>query len=344
MRFSYKSAGVNIDAANESKQYIKELVKKTFNSHVLSNIGGFGGLYELKGYNSPVLVSSVDGVGTKLKVAIMADKHGTIGEDLVNHCINDILVQGAKPLFFLDYIAMGKMRTKTVKEIIQGLARGCSNSNCALIGGETAEMPDMYKIGEYDLAGCIIGIVEKKNIINGKSIKAADAVIGIASSGLHTNGYSLARKLLFDYAKYPVNEYVDELKTTAGNELLKVHKCYLNLVFSLKKNFTIKGLAHITGGGFLENIPRILPDNTQVIIKKGSWEILPIFTLLQGLGKLYEKEMYRTFNMGIGMVMIVPKQQAKKIINVISSFNEKAWIIGEVVKRHSNEKEQVRLI
>lgn len=331
---SYKDAGVDIEAADRAKERIKKLVHQTFGCEVLSEIGSFGSLFQpnLTGFKAPVLVSSTDGVGTKLKVAFLACNHRTVGIDLVNHCVNDILVQGARPLFFMDYLAMGKMEPGVVGHIIEGLAKGCKEVDCALIGGETAEMPDFYPAGEYDLAGFIVGIVEKAQIINGSSIKPGDALIGLASSGLHTNGYSLARKLLFQIKGWTVDTYVDELGRTVAEELLETHRCYWSGLKDLLQDKIIKGLAHITGGGFTGNLPRILPQNCQARIKLGSWPILPIFKLLQKIGNISQKEMYRTFNMGIGMIAVVSPLHKDELIKHIGSKGIECYLIGDIIK------------
>ncbi len=330
--YSYKDSGVDIDRANEAKKKMKELVASTFNKNVLSELGNFGGMFALSGFDfkDPVLVSSADGVGTKLKVAFLMDKHDTVGEDLVNHCVNDILVQGAFPLFFLDYIATGKLNVDTVVDIVKGLSRGCRNNNMVLIGGETAEMPDFYSEGEYDLAGVIVGIVERNRVIDGNNIVEGDILFGLSSSGLHTNGYTLARKIFFDHLKLKVDDYVKELGTTVGEELLKVHKSYLKTLKPAIERGIIKGLAHITGGGLLENIPRILPEGVSCLIKRGSWDVLPVFKFLQERGNIEEMEMYRVFNMGIGMVVIVGKEDGDKFLDTLKG--EKVFELGKVVK------------
>lgn len=335
MHFTYKKAGVDISKANLAKKKIKFLCKNTFNKNVLKGIGGFGGFFQLdkKKYNSPVFVSSVDGVGTKLKVAGMLKKYDTVGVDIVNHCVNDILVHGAKPLFFLDYIAMNKLNAEIVVSIVKGLRKACLSIGCSLIGGETAEMPGIYEKGEFDLAGFIVGVAEKEKIIYGENIEHGDIIIGLKSNGLHTNGYSLARKLIFDKAKYKVNNYVKELNSTIGNELLKVHRCYLSPVLNIIDKFNVKGIAHITGGGLIENIPRVIPDGLQVLINKESWEVLPIFKFLQRLGNIPECDMYRTFNMGIGFVLIVSTKEKFRIIAELTSSGEICHEIGRIVSK-----------
>jgi phosphoribosylformylglycinamidine cyclo-ligase len=307
---------------------------------VLGKVGGFGGLFALdtRRYKEPVLVSSVDGVGTKLKIAFAMDRHDTIGQDLVNHCVNDIAVLGAEPLFFLDYLGTGKLQPHVFTEIIKGFARGCSENRCALVGGETAQMPGFYAEGEYDVSGTIVGVVEKSRMLDGKSIRPGDVVLGIESSGLHTNGYSLARKIFFDDLKLTPNSLVPELGSTIGEELLKVHVSYGMLIQALLKKFnsgkarTIKGLAHITGGGFIDNIPRVLPKKCNVQIRKGTWEMLPVFKLLTERGGVPEEELYQVFNMGIGMVLFTGPDKANAILRFIRARKLKAWQIGEVVK------------
>jgi phosphoribosylformylglycinamidine cyclo-ligase len=331
---TYSDAGVNIEAASRAKEEIKKLVRETFTENVLSDIGGFGALFraDFAACREPVLVSSVDGVGTKLKVAVATGIHHTVGYDLVAHCVNDILVQGARPLFFLDYIAMGRLVPETVTEIVRGLVAGCRESGCALVGGETAEMPDVYGPGEYDLAGFIVGFVERRHIIDGRTIRPGDWVLGLPSLGLHTNGYSLARKLLFDVAGWTVDTFVPELGCTVGQELLKPHRNYLPLVSDLLGRDLIKGLAHLTGGGFVENIPRILPKGCSVKIERGSWPVLPIFSLLERLGRLEVAELYRTFNMGIGLVIVADPASSERILESFRARHEACYRIGRVVE------------
>ncbi|HZV36976.1 MAG TPA: phosphoribosylformylglycinamidine cyclo-ligase [Verrucomicrobiae bacterium] len=354
---AYARAGVDIDLGNRVKATLPQLLAATHRPEVLGKVGGFGGLFALdvKKFRQPVLVSSTDGVGTKLKLAFAMDKHDTIGEDLVNHCVDDIAVLGAEPLFFLDYIGTGKLKPHVFTQLIEGFARGCAKNRCALIGGETAQMPGFYQPGEYDVSGTIVGVVEKKRILDGKSIRPGDAVIGLASSGLHTNGYSLARKIFFEQMKLKPKSRVAELGNTIGDELLKVHVSYGPLVQKLLKKFNgassqsqssnlksqiIKGLAHITGGGFVDNIPRVLPKNCDVIIRKGAWEVLPIFQMIQKKGGVPEAELYQVFNMGIGMTIIVAAEKADEVLKFIHGQKQKAWMIGDVVKG----KEEVRLI
>jgi phosphoribosylformylglycinamidine cyclo-ligase len=330
----YKDAGVDIDAANRATERIKRLARSTFNENVLSEIGGFGGMFsgQFSDTREPVLVASCDGVGTKLKVAFAAGVHNTVGHDLVAHCVNDILVQGARPIFFLDYIAMGKLNTDVISQIVEGLATGCRDSNCALLGGETAEMPGIYADGEYDLAGFIVGVVDRNRIINGSRITVGDIVIGLPSLGLHTNGYSLARKLFFDIAGYTLDQIVPELGCSAAEELLKPHKSYLPALERLiEHEAVIKGMAHITGGGLVENIPRILPINVDVMINEGSWPVLPVFDLIQKIGDVPREDMLRTFNMGIGMVVIATSQSLQFLEDQLKYSRQKFHIIGEVV-------------
>jgi len=332
-RLTYKSAGVDVDAGNRAVELMKEHVKSTFQPGVLGNFGGFGGLFQLDvtKYQEPILVSGTDGVGTKLKIAFILDKHDTIGIDAVAMCINDILVHGADPLFFLDYIAVGKLIPEKIADIVKGVAEGCRIAGCALLGGETAEMPGMYNEDEYDIAGFAVGVADKSKIIDGSLIKNDDIVIGIASSGLHSNGYSMARKVFFELGKLSPNEYVEELGCSLGEEILKATKIYSKTVSSLK-DYNIHGMAHITGGGFIENLPRILPQGLQILINQGTWEIPAVFNLIQNIGKVENEEMYRTFNMGIGYVLIVPEKEAEDILNTVLRQGEKAWIIGQVSK------------
>ena len=339
---AYARAGVDIDLGNKMKATLPQLLASTHRREVLGKVGGFGGLFALdvKKFREPVLVSSVDGVGTKLKVAFEMNRHDTIGQDLVNHCVNDIAVLGAEPLFFLDYLGTGKLEPKVFTEIVRGFAKACTENNCSLIGGETAQMPGFYQKGEYDVSGTIVGVVEKSRMLNGqKSIRRSDVVIGIASSGLHTNGYSLGRKIFFEQLKMKINTRVPELKNTIGAELLKVHVSYGPLVQQLLKRFnpvssprqSIKGLAHITGGGFIDNIPRVLPKNCDVVIHKGSWDMLPIFKIINERSGVPEQELYQVFNMGIGMVAIVANEAAHNVLGAIRAAGHGAWTIGEVV-------------
>jgi len=348
---AYAAAGVDIDLGNKVKATLPQLLASTHRREVLGKVGGFGGLFalDLKRYREPVLVSSVDGVGTKLKIAFMMDKHDTIGADLVNHCVNDIAVLGAEPLFFLDYLGTGKLEPHVFTEIIKGFARACSENNCALIGGETAQMPGFYQKGEYDLSGTIVGVVEKTKMLNGqKTVKPGDVVIGIASSGLHTNGYSLGRKIFFEQLKLKTSSHIPGSKLTLGEELLKVHVSYGPLVQKLIKRFNphrasrithhVRAFAHITGGGFVDNIPRVLPKNCDVVIREGSWDMLPIFRIIVEKSGVPEDELYQVFNMGIGMVAIVAADKADAVLKFISAKKHKAWLIGEVVKGKGQAK------
>ncbi|HJQ26518.1 MAG TPA: phosphoribosylformylglycinamidine cyclo-ligase [Blastocatellia bacterium] len=330
---SYRDAGVNIDAANETVDRIKRLAASTFTPRVLTEIGSFGGMFSaaFKEMAEPVLVASADGVGTKLRVAFMTGTHNTVGYDLVCHCVNDILVQGARPLFFLDYVAAGKLDPDVIAAVIDGLARGCREAGCALLGGETAEMPGFYADGEYDIAGFIVGVVDRPRVIDGKRIQPGDVLLALPAVGLHTNGYSLARKLMFEVAGYQPNTFVDELGMTAAEELLKPHRSYLSALDGLLDSRVIKGLAHITGGGLLENIPRILPAGTAVKIEAGSWPVLPIYRLLQRLGSVPEREMYRTFNMGVGMVVVVAETDVERVGAHFDARGEAYYQIGRVV-------------
>jgi phosphoribosylformylglycinamidine cyclo-ligase len=331
---TYADAGVDIDRANRTKKRIKYLAHKTFTRGVLSEIGGFGGLFAVDKakWVDPILVSSVDGVGTKLKIAFEMDVHHTIGADLVNHCVNDIAVQGATPLFFMDYLATGKLEPEITEKVIEGLAEACKHNGCALIGGETAEMPGFYADGEYDLAGFIVGAVDRERIITGKTVEIGDVILGLASNGLHTNGYSLARKLLFEVGKYTLDSYVNELKGKVGNELLRTHKSYWPAIKRLVDGECVSAMAHVTGGGITENLPRVLPRGVAAVIDMGSWQIPPIFEHLQQLGNVPQEEMFRTFNMGLGMLLVVPSKKFKKAQTVLERAGEKAFTIGRIVK------------
>ena len=331
---TYADAGVDISRANRTKQRIKYLAHKTFTRGVLSEIGGFGGLFAVDKakYQDPVLVSSVDGVGTKLKIAFEMGLHSTVGADLVNHCVNDIAVQGAAPLFFMDYLATGKLDPAVAEQVVEGIADACKHNGCALIGGETAEMPGFYPHGEYDLAGFIVGVVEREKIITGKTVEIGDIVLGLPSNGLHTNGYSLARKLLFEVGHYSAETYVNEIKNKVGNELMRTHKSYWPVVKKLMDGECVSALAHITGGGLSENLPRVLPRGTAAIIELGSWPVLPIFEHLQTLGNVPQDEMLRTFNMGLGMLLVVPSKKFKKAQTVLERVGEKAYTVGRIVK------------
>jgi phosphoribosylformylglycinamidine cyclo-ligase len=333
MAITYKDAGVDIDAGDLFVQKIKPFVKATMRPEVLTDIGGFGGLFALKKYRNPVLVSGTDGVGTKLKVAFLMNRHDTVGIDLVAMCVNDIVVQGAEPLFFLDYFATGKLKPEEHAMVVKGIADGCRQAGCALIGGETAEMPSFYGEDEYDLAGFAVGVVEKTRIIDGSKIKPGDQLVGLASSGLHSNGYSLVRKVLFEKAGYGVADILTELGgPTLGEVLLTPTKIYARTVLALMKDADVRGMAHITGGGITENIPRMLPKGTQALIRRKSWEPPAIFKLIRKKAGVDEAEMYRAFNMGLGMVLAVPKNQLDKVIKKAEKLGEKAFPIGEVIK------------
>ena len=331
---TYRDAGVNIDSANEAVLRMRDDIRSTFTPGVLTDVGSFGGMFDLSAlssYQQPVLVSSIDGVGTKLKVAILCGRYDTIGKDLINHCVNDILVQGARPLFFLDYFATGVLVPSVAADVVKGLAEGCRESGCALIGGETAEMPGLYQDGDFDLAGTVVGIVDRAKIINGRGIESGDAIIGLSSSGLHTNGFSLARRILLEGENaLSLFEHLPLIGKTLSEELLAVHRCYAPAILPLLADSDIKGMAHITGGGFYENIPRILPVDTSARIERRSWPIPPIFSLIQERGNVPESEMYRTFNMGIGMILVVPPDQAPMIAHRLNEAGESAYIIGNV--------------
>jgi phosphoribosylformylglycinamidine cyclo-ligase len=341
-RATYKDSGVDIDAGNEAVLRMKEYIRSTFIPGVLTDVGTFGGMFELDlaGLERPVLVSSIDSVGTKLKIAFMVNRHDTIGHDLVNHCVNDILVQGARPIFFLDYFATGKLSPSVVVEVVKGLAEACRNAGCALIGGETAELPGFYLPGEYDLAGCIVGLVERGKIIDGSKVLPGDVLVGLASNGLHTNGYSLVRHIFFERAKWRVDQRVPELGMVLGEELLKPHRSYVGAVQALLKEFDVHGMAHITGGGFYDNVPRALPADCQAVVDRRSWEVPVIFRLIQDIGKISEPEMYHTFNMGIGYVLVVPNEQVPAITSRLAELGETACVIGEV-RRGSREVQVV---
>ncbi len=331
---TYADAGVDIDRANRTKKRIKYLAHKTFTRGVLSQIGGFGGLFAInkEKWNDPVLVSSVDGVGTKLKVAFEMKVHHTIGADLVNHCVNDIAVQGATPLFFMDYLATGVLEPEVVEKVVEGLAEACKHNGCALIGGETAEMPGFYPEGEYDLAGFIVGVADRERLITGRTVEVGDVILGLASNGLHTNGYALARKVLFEIGRYTPDSYVNELKGKVGNELMKTHKSYWHAIKRLVDAECVSAMAHITGGGVTDNLPRVLPRGMAAVIEIGSWPVLPIFEHLQQLGNVPQEEMLRTFNMGLGMLLVVPSKKFKKAQTVLERAGEKAYTVGRIVK------------
>lgn len=329
---SYKSAGVDVTAGYKGVQLMKKAVQSTYTNAVISDIGGFGGLYapQIKGMEEPILVSGTDGVGTKLKLAFLMDKHDTIGQDCVAMCVNDVICTGASPMFFLDYMALGKNIPEKVATIVEGVAEGCKKANCSLVGGETAEMPGFYPEDEYDLAGFCVGIVDKKKIIDNKTIEIGDKVIGLASSGVHSNGFSLVRKV-FDVNKENLKEYVEELGKTVGEALLEPTRIYVKPILKLIEEVKVKGISHITGGGFYENMPRMLREGVALKIDKNSYKVPPLFKLIQERGNIPERDMYNTFNMGIGMCVIVPENEVEKAINLLKEAGEEAYLIGEVV-------------
>ncbi|MDQ8733898.1 phosphoribosylformylglycinamidine cyclo-ligase [Paenibacillus sp. LHD-38] len=335
MSEAYKKAGVDIAAGNEAVERMKKHVKRTYRPEVLAELGGFGGLFSLNKdkYDEPVLVSGTDGVGTKLKLAFAMDKHDTIGIDAVAMCVNDIIVQGAEPLFFLDYLACDKVVPEKIEAIVKGIAEGCVQAGCSLIGGETAEMPGMYQGGEYDIAGFTVGIVDKKKMIDGSTIAAGDAVIGFASSGIHSNGFSLVRRLLLEDAGYKLDQELEELGgAKLGDVLIEPTRIYVKSALKLVEQVKVKGMAHITGGGFIENIPRVLPDGVNVDVEFGSWPILPIFDLMQNKGSITNRDMFTTFNMGIGLVVVVPADQANEALRIANELGEQAYRIGTVTE------------
>ena len=329
----YRDAGVNIDEADRALTTIKKLARQTFTSGVLTDIGSFGAAYALSGYRKPVLVSSADGVGTKLKVAFLTGRHDTVGEDLVNHCVNDIAVQGALPLFFMDYFAVGKLRAEVATAVIAGISRGCKANGCALIGGETAEMPGLYADSDYDLAGFIVGAAERSQLVTGKAIRAGDVLLALPSTGLHTNGYSLARKLLFEIAGYGPKTLLPEVGATVGDALLKVHRSYLKPIRALMAAGLLRGAAHITGGGITDNTPRILPAGTAVSIDTTSWKVPPIFEVLRRIGNIPEDDYRRTFNLGVGMIFAVPGRSAARAEAMLSKLGESPFRVGGVIAR-----------
>ena len=333
-RMTYRDAGVDIDAGNESVSLIKDAVRATYRSEVMGDLGGFGGLFALntKDYKEPVLVSGTDGVGTKLRLAFLLNKHDTIGQDAVAMCVNDILVQGAEPLFFLDYLAVGKLEPIQVAEVVTGVARACKESGCALIGGETAEMAGFYPIGEYDIAGFSVGVAERSKLITPARVKAGDVLLGLPSSGVHSNGYSLVRKIVFERKGFKGDEYIEELGQTIGEELLTPTRLYPRICLPLIREFDIHGMVHITGGGFYENIPRALPEHMGAEVNGAAWTIPPVFRLLQEWGNVDWTEMYRTFNMGIGMVLIVSSDEADRITARLNAQNETVYHIGHVTE------------
>ncbi len=337
---TYKDAGVDIAAGNSFVSMIKPLVKATFRPEVMTEIGGFGGLFSLNTskYKHPVLVSGTDGVGTKLKLAFLTDRHDTVGIDLVAMCVNDIVVQGAEPLFFLDYLATGHLEPAKAADIVKGISAGCIQAGCALIGGETAEMPGFYAAGEYDIAGFAVGVVERDNIIDGSSITVGNTLIGLASSGLHSNGYSLARKVLMERMALPIDGIIPGVEKSVADELLTPTRIYAKSVLNLLRDFSVNGIAHITGGGLLENIPRILPNGCKALINRTSWEMPAIFRALQDGGNIDDTEMFRTFNCGIGMVLAVPNRDIDEIMIRLSGLHEQAFVIGEIAKcEHGKE-------
>jgi phosphoribosylformylglycinamidine cyclo-ligase len=330
----YKSAGVDIDAGNEAVRRIRALARSTFTPGVLSEIGSFGGLFQLEPgrFREPVLVASADGVGTKLKVAFLAGKHGTVGVDLVNHCVNDILMQGAEPLFFLDYLATGRLSPDVAESIVGGMATACRDNGCALLGGETAEMPGFYGDGEYDLAGFIVGVVDRNRLINGRTVAVGDVLVGVPSSGLHTNGYSLARRIVFDQLGLTIDRHIPELGRTLGEALLEPHRSYLPLVRPLLDGGRIKGMAHITGGGITDNLPRILPHGTAAVVDAASWEVPPLFRWLRQSGRVPADDMMRTFNMGIGLIIVAPRDKAEQLIDELAARGGRdSRVVGEIV-------------
>lgn len=340
---TYRDAGVDIDAGDEFVDRISPLVRSTFRPEVLTDLGGFGGLFRLqaKKYEDPVLVSGTDGVGTKLKVAFLADRHDTVGIDLVAMCVNDIAVSGAEPLFFLDYFATGKLAVPKAEAVLKGIAEGCRQAGCALIGGETAEMPSMYAEGEYDLAGFAVGVVDKPKIIDGKSIVPGDVLVGLASTGLHSNGYSLARKILFDKAKLTVMSRLPELDRPLGDVLLTPTRIYAKQILALIQECSIKGIAHITGGGVTENLPRVFPAGVRAVVNRRAWPVPPIFDVMAKLGQVERDEMYRVFNMGIGLILVVPPAVADKVIAKASALGDRGYKIGEIVASKGDEPDVI---
>jgi phosphoribosylformylglycinamidine cyclo-ligase len=338
-KITYKDSGVDIDRANSFVERIKPLIKAASRREMVSGIGGFGGLFRLdtSKYRDPVLVSSTDGVGTKLKIAQMMDKHDTVGIDLVAMSVNDVVVQGAEPLFFLDYIATGKLLVETMAQIVEGVVHGCQEAGCALIGGETAVMPGFYPKGEYDLAGFCVGAVDADKLIDGSEIRVGDRIIGIASSGLHSNGFSLARHVLFEKGKFRPEDSVEDLDESLGLTLLKPTKIYVKSILNLVKNFSIRGVVHITGGGFTDNIPRIVPGPCMAVIRKGSWTVPPIFDLIQRVGGVDKEEMFRVFNMGIGMIVIVDEADQAEILERLEKLGERAYPLGVIEKKENDQ-------
>ncbi|MEI8174250.1 MAG: phosphoribosylformylglycinamidine cyclo-ligase [Deltaproteobacteria bacterium] len=338
-KLSYKDAGVDIDMANLFVEKIKPLIKLTTRKEVMGGLGGFGGLFHLDvgKIKNPVLVSSTDGVGTKLKIAQMMEKHDTIGIDLVAMCVNDVIVQGAEPLFFLDYISTGKMDVAKGVQLVEGIVKGCQEAGCALIGGETAEMPGLYQDGDYDLAGFCVGVVEADKIIDGSDIRVGDRIIGIASSGIHSNGFSLARKVLFETGKLRIDDHLEGLDHTIGIELLRPTKIYVKSLLNIIKHFTVRGIVHITGGGFFDNIPRIMPGSCRAVILKKSWDVPHVFSIIQKMGHIDRTEMLRIFNMGIGMMIVVPEKEAGEIMECLEKLGERSYPMGFIEKRDKDQ-------
>ena len=341
---SYRDAGVSIEEGNRAVSRIKRLARGTFSKNVLTGIGSFGAAFDLQGWKRPVLISSADGVGTKLKVAFLANRHNTIGEDLVNHCVNDIMVQGAEPLFFLDYFATGKLSADVMAEVVEGLARGCKANGCALIGGETAEMPGLYAAGEYDVAGFIVGAVERKGLLTGEKIRAGDVLFAFPSTGLHTNGYSLARKLFFEVAGHKVDTHLPELGCTVGDELLKIHRSYARPIRLLRDNGWLGGAAHITGGGITDNTPRMLPEGLGVEIDTRTWQVPAVFEVMRAIGNVPVDDWRRTFNLGAGMIVAVPARKATEAAKALKKSKHPFWQIGQVVKLTSKRKNRVEYL
>ena len=329
---TYSDSGVDIDRANQANERIKELARSTFNSAVMSEIGAFAGLYrlDLSNFQKPVLVSTTDSVGTKLKLAFLTGIHNTVGIDIVSHCTNDILAQRAFPIFFLDYIGIGTLEPEVVEQIVQGLVEGCSQSDCALLGGETAELPDFYQVGEYDLVGFMVGLADEFKIRDSGKVQKGDVLIGLPSSGLHTNGYSLVRKLFFEQEKLKIDTHLEELGKTVGEELLVPHRNYLPVIKELLQSDDLHALAHITGGGITENLPRVLPPHLDARIERGTWEVLPIFSFIRERGKVETEEMYRTFNMGLGMILVADRERAQRVQDFLAARNERFYLIGEI--------------
>lgn len=341
---TYRSAGVDIDEADRAVAAIKRFASKTLTPNVLTSIGSFGAGFSMKGWRDAVLVSSADGVGTKLKIAFATGRHSTVGEDLVNHCVNDIAVQGATPLFFLDYFAVGKLDWHVCASVVEGIARGCKANGCALIGGETAEMPGMYAAGEYDLAGFIVGAVERKRLLTGQGIQPGDALLGLPSNGLHTNGYSLARKIFLERGRYELDKAIASLEGTLADELLRVHRSYLKPIAALHKAKLLRGAAHITGGGLTDNIPRILPKNCAVEIAPKAWPQQAVFELLRDMGKIPLDDFRRTFNLGVGMVLVVPQKQKSAVLQMLKKMREPAYEIGRVIEQRGQSKPKVHYL